>query len=330
MLKGSFKKSPVKLDLQLFADGATASSGGAEGGAAMGQEAVKAEPASPQNIGRRSKADKNPLAAVQYGKAEEKAQDPTPVTEEQPKKQEKTETPEEREARFEKMIREEFPDLYGKRVKGAVMDRLKSTEETVESFAALQPVLEILGKRYGISKTDVKAIVKAVDEDDVFLEAESEETGTPTDQLRRIRSVTRENERLKEAERARKEKEESRRIYAQLVEDSKVVKVKYPSFDLQSELKNDQFQKLLMSGVHMQTAYEAIHAGELIPAAMSAAAEEAEARVMDSIRANGFRPSENGNRSSSTAIRKTDVHSFTRADRAEIARRALGGEKITF
>lgn len=320
-------KCHVKLDLQLFADAAVASSGGADGGAATGQEAVHAEVASPQ-YGRKSKAQKNPLASVQYGREVTDAQDPAPVAEEQKAKNGNTETAEERERRFEKLIHGEFADLYGKRVKSSVDDRFKSTKETVEKYETLQPAIEILAKKYGIDKTDVKALAKAVEEDDSYLEQESIETGTPTEQLRRIRSITRENERLAEAERTRKAQEESRRIYQQLSGEAEGVKKIYPAFDLRSELQNPEFKKILGSGVSMKTAYEAIHAEDLVSAAMSAAAQDAEARVMNSVRQNGSRPQENGNRSSSTAVRKTDVHSFTKADRAEIARRAMNGEKI--
>lgn len=331
MLELNLNKCHVKLDLQLFSDGAAASSGGADGGAATGQEAVQAEVASPQ-YGRKSKAQKNPLASVQYGREVTDVQDPAPVAKESKAKKDDTtsfkETPEERERRFEELIQGEFADLYGKRVKSSVDDRFKSTKETVEKYETLQPMIEILAKKYNIDKTDVKAIVKAVEEDDSYLEQESIETGTPTEQLRRIRSITRENERLAEAERTRKAQEESRKIYQQLSGEAEGVKKIYPAFDLRSELKNPEFKKILGSGVSMKTAYEAIHAQELVNAAMSAAAQDAEARVMNSVRQNGSRPQENGNRSSSTAVRKTDVHSFTKADRAEIARRAMNGEKI--
>ena len=327
MLKSNLNKCHVKLDLQLFSDGAAASSGGADGGAATGQEAVKAEIASPQ-FGRKSGAQKNPLASVQYGRAVTDVPDPTPVAGEKKAKNENTETAEERERRFDELIHGEFADLYGKRVKSSVDDRFKSTKETVEKYETLQPMIEILAKKYGIDKTDVKAIVKAVEEDDSYLEEESIETGTPTEQLRRIRTITRENERLAEPERTRKAEEESKRIYQQLSGEAEGVKKIYPAFDLRSELRNPEFKKILGSGVSMKTAYEAIHAQELVNAAMSAAAQDAEARVMNSVRQNGSRPQENGNRSSSTAVRKTDVHSFTKADRAEIARRAMNGEKI--
>ena len=42
------------------------------------------------------------------------------------------------------------------------------------------------------------------------------------------------------------------------------------------------------------------------------------------------RPAENGTSSSSSAIVKSDVSNLTKADRAEIARRAAKGEIISF
>lgn len=327
---------PFRIDLQLFADGgsAAAGAGAADGGAATaeGNGAEKAEVAPPRYIGRRSKASQNPLAGVQYGKADpgDKANtDPAPDAGEQKTEEtKKTVDPADRARAFEEMINGEYADLYGQRVKDTVEKRLKSTKETVEKMEALRPVLEILGKKYGIDPTDVKAIAKAVDLDDSYLEEESMETGTPTEQLRKIRNVTRENTALKEAERVREAREQSEKLYQRWTKEAEAAKAVYPTFNLAKEIENPTFKSLLKSNIDVKTAYEVVHHDDLVPAAMSAAARNAEQRVADSVMANGMRPHENGNRSSSTAIRRTDVGSYTKADRAEIARRAARGEKI--
>ena len=61
-----------------------------------------------------------------------------------------------------------------------------------------------------------------------------------------------------------------------------------------------------------------------------AAAETAGQQMAARIKEKAARPAENGTSSQSAVIVKSDVHSLTRAERMEIARRAQRGEKITF
>jgi hypothetical protein len=58
--------------------------------------------------------------------------------------------------------------------------------------------------------------------------------------------------------------------------------------------------------------------------------EAAGMQVVAKIKSKAARPSENGTSSQSAVIVKNDVHNLSRADRAEIARRAQRGEKISF
>ena len=82
-----------------------------------------------------------------------------------------------RNAEFEKLIKGEYKDLYDARVKETVQKRLKSTKETVDKYNSLTPMLETLGKKYGVDSTDAEALIKAIDEDDSFYEQEALEKG---------------------------------------------------------------------------------------------------------------------------------------------------------
>lgn len=62
---------------------------------------------------------------------------------------------------------------------------------------------------------------------------------------------------------------------------------------------------------------------------MAYTAQKTQQRIVDSIRANGMRPAENGNTPSATPVMvKRDPSSFTKKDRNEIARRAEMGQKV--
>jgi hypothetical protein len=311
---------PMLLDLQLFAEGA----GGGDGGTgAEGTTGVSATAAVSQTSRKGVKA--NPLADVVYGvQPTTEAEDTTPAAE-------VTETPaEDRNAKFESLIKGEYKDLYDQRVQDTVQKRLKGSKETVDRYNALAPTLEILAKKYGVDSTNIEALNKAIEEDDSYFEEEALEKGITVEQLKEIRKMERENAELKRQMAEQKRQESAAQQYTQWMQQEAEAKKVYPSLNLREEAKNPQFLKLLNSGIDVATAYAVIHKDEIIPAAMQYAAKKVETSYANKVIANGARPTENGNSSQGAVAVKSDVSTLTKADRAEINRRVLGGARISF
>ena len=301
------------LNLQLFADGG-AGAGAGEGGTAEGQ-GVTGAAALPQTKGEKN----NPLASVKYGIQEE-----APAAEVQ-----KTAAPD-RNATFEALIKGEYKDLYDAKMQDTIQKRLKGTKETVEKYEALQPVLEILGKKHGVDATDIEALTKAINEDDSYFEDEALERGMTVQQLKEFKKMERENAELKAMKDEQKRQEEGKKLYSAWMQQADEAKKVYPSFDLRAEMNNPKFLDLLKSNIDVRTAYEVLHKDEIIPAAMQFTAQTVESKIAKSIASNGARPSENGMSSQSAAVVKSDVSQLSKADRAEIIRRVQRGEKIRF
>ena len=305
---------PMFLNLQLFAEGA----GGGDGGTgATGATGATATAAVSQNKGVKS----NPLANVQYGI---KTEATTPAAE-------VVENPtEDRNAKFEALIKGEYKDLYDQRMQDTIQRRLKGSKETLEKYEALAPTLEILAKKYGVDASDINALNKAIEEDDSYFEEEALEKGITVSQLKEIRKMERENADLKRQMEEQSRKENAAKTYAQWMEQEKQTKAVYPSFNLQAEMQNPKFRDLLRSNIDVKTAFEVLHKDEIIPAAMQYTAKAVEQKLTNKMIANGARPTENGNSSQGAAQTKSDVSLLTKADRAEIARRVARGEKISF
>ena len=304
---------PMLLNLQLFAEGA----GGGDGGTgAEGAKGVTAAAAMPQ-----TKGVKNPLADVKYGIQEG---DNTPAAE-----VEATPT-EDRNAKFEALIKGEYKDLYDARVQNTIQQRLKGQKETVDKYNALAPTLEVLAKKYGVDASDVDALNKAIEEDDSYYEAEALEKGISVEQLKEIKKIERENATLRQQMEEQNRRDNANRFYAQVMEQAESVKTVYPSFDLRAEMQNPKFVDLLRNNVDVRTAYEVLHKDDIIPAAMQFAAKTAEQKLTNNIIANGARPAENGNASQGATVVKSDVSQLSKADRQEIIRRVQRGEKIRF
>lgn len=304
------------MDLQLFADGAAAGDGGtAEGTNAGVTEAVAAL----REKGRKN----NPLADVKYGIQDEEE---PPVAEAE---REETAAPG-REKTFEDLIKGEYKDLYDRRVRDAIEKRFKGERESAERLKALAPTMQMLEKKYGVKAGDLEALNRAIEEDTGYYEDEAARTGIPVEQLKQMRHMEKENQQLRQTMNELRARESAERVYRDWLEQEKATQQIYPQFSLEEELSDNQFVRLLRSGVDVKTAYEVLHKDEIIPAAMQYAAKTAEQKVVNKIRANGARPVENGVQDQSASLVKRDVSQLTKADRDEIIRRVERGEKIRF
>ena len=302
------------LNLQLFAEGA----GGDGGTGADGATGATATVAVSQNKGAKS----NPLANVKYGIQEEAAEPPAAKVE--------TIATEDREAKFNELIKGEYKDLYDARMQDTIQKRLKGTKETVDKYNELTPTLEMLAKKYGVDASDIKALNKAIEEDDSYYEAEALEKGLTVEQLKDIRKMERENAELKAQMNERQRRETAANQYAAWMEQAKEAKKIYPTLDLNTEAKNPEFLKLLNAGIDVGNAYLVIHKDDIIPAAMQYTAKTVEQKLTNKIIAGGARPTENGKSSQSASVVKSDVSQLSKADRQEIIRRVQRGEKIRF
>ena len=295
----------LKLDLQLFAEG----SGTAEGTSGV----TGTDAASPKGV-------KDSLADVQYG-----VQQSAPAAE----VQEEAAQPD-RNAEFERLIRGEYKDQYNQRVQDTIQKRLKGTQETVDKFNAMSPMLDMLSRKYGVDASDIEALSKAIQEDDSYYEDEAMEKGVTVQQLKEIRRLERENAEFKKIQQEQANQAKAAQLVAAWQEQAQQTKSVYPGFDMDTEMQNPQFQNLLRSNVDVRTAFEVLHKDEIIPAAMQYTAQQTKSKIAKSIAAGGSRPAENGISSQSAARVKSDVTQLSKADREEIYRRAARGEKISF
>ena len=317
------------FNLQLFGEG-----GGAAGGEGAGAGAADGTVGNPATTGKSGKAARNPLADVQYGKPPEaeEAQQQGEVAQKESAQQAAVDP----DKAFEQLIKGEYKDAFAKRTQRIIDDRFKQTKGLEAQVQQMEPMLQMLAERYGIEDTkDLKAIMKAMEDDDGYYEEEAMRRDMSVAQLKQMKQMERENAQFKRAQAEQERQQNADRIYQGWLQQSEQVKQAYGNFDLRSEIGNpetgERFMGLLRSGVDVKTAYEVIHKDDIIGGAMAYTAQQTEKRVTDSIRARGMRPTENGSSGNAAAVvRKADVNTLTRKDRDEIARRVMRGEKISF
>ena len=100
-------------------------------------------------------------------------------------------------------------------------------------------------------------------------------------------------------------------------------------FDPLIELKNPDMQRLLQAGIPFRTAYESVHMDDIKANIAKAAATSTEKRVVDTVRAKGIRPKENGaSGGAGVSFNPADPDTWTDEQFKEVWRRVKAGEEI--
>ena len=298
------------MDLQLFAEGA----GGAEGGTSnTGSAGVTAGDAGQQNTGV------NPNAAPAVEGTAVAGQEEDPV------------------AAFDELIKGKYKEQFNANVKKIVDGRVSGLNKQLQGYQAGSAVFEILAQKYGLDPTDYAGIAKAAENDKSFVEQEALETGKDPRDLLELKRIQRENANFRrQQESFRQQQEEQQRIqqisaqqeqWRQQAQEAKKV---YPDLDLDTEIKNPTFARLLRSGVPVQAAYQVVHMDDIMGGAMQYAAQRAAKNVTDNVIAGAARPAENGTGALGAASVKVDVSKLTSEEIKQYKERAARGERITF
>jgi len=237
------------------------------------------------------------------------------------------------EESFEELIKGKYKKDYDAAVQKIVKDRLKNTKKTQELVQKLQPALQMLGQQYGIDANDLDtldadAFTQKVLDDKQFYEQEALSKGLPVDTVIAMHRMERENARLRQAEEAGRREQENQQRFMELVQQFEGVKGLYPQADLEQELDNPAFARLIANNVDARTAYEVAHHDEIQRGAMAFAVQRSAERVAASVQANARRPAEVASAVQSPASVPFDPRNLTPAQREDIRRRVARGEHI--
>ena len=237
-------------------------------------------------------------------------------------------TPEERQKDFEALIKGEYKDEFAKRTQAIINERFKKMGELENTLNSHNELLSILSQKYGVN--DIESLTKAMEEDESFYEAEARERGLSVQQLKEIKSLERENKYLREMAEQEERQKEADQTLARWTNESEQLVNKYglQDFNLQSELDNPDFVRLLAGGISLESAYKAVHFDDMIGGAMAQTAKNVREQVTNNIASRNTRPTENGVSSQNAQVFKTDVNNMTKADRQALIRRAEKGENI--
>ena len=243
--------------------------------------------------------------------------------------QQASDPPVDRKAAFRDMIKGEYKAEFDEVMQDNLKRRFKDHDDLKKRVDDTRPLMELLAGKYGVGADDIAGIVKAAEEDDGYYEQEAAEKGLTVQQLKDFKRMERENAKLKAAAEERQRVEGMNRVHAQWARESEALKAIYPGFDFDTETQNADFSKMLSVGVGVKAAYEAVHMDEIMSGAMQYTAQRAQQQTVNNIRARGMRPDEGAMGSRAAGEARLDVSKLSKKERADLARRAMAGEKIT-
>lgn len=300
----------LRINLSLF-DAA----GGDGGGESSGDSGAESAP----SVAGKSKGE---YANVKFGK---QAEEPTlsaadsNVT---------SDTLEERRKAYDDLIKGEYKDFYTKDTQEMINRRFKETKNLEKQVQDFKPLYDMLSQRYNAS--DIASIIEALEDDDSYWESAAYDAGMSVEQFKRVQKLERENKAFYEAQQQAEYNQEVDQQVNEWMEQAEAMKSTYPGFDLNEEIADPEFARLLQSGVPVRHAYEVLHMDEIKDALMNVTVQNTAKAVTDTVRARGLRPLENGASPQNAFVTKSDVSKLTKKDREEIARRVARGEVISF
>ena len=291
-----------RINLQLFADGGASAGApaGGEGGTQSG--ASQGDPYSALNVPDKARhiLDLMPKAEVNSEQDKPKNTEPTSTdpqtTEEEPPKRKSFEEIYKSEE-YAKEGQEFFDKLIGKR-----LAKYKGIEADNQ---AMHELLDKVNMRYGVnsdSSTFISDLSKAIDDDTKLFEEEAMNAGMSVEnfmQIKKAEQVMRQNEAFQQE---RQREEMTRNHISNLINQAEEFKVQFPSFDLEAEINDPKFKKLVDppefggAGMSIENAYHALHHREIMQQTLQNAVNQAVVNTSNSIQANKERPQESGAR----------------------------------
>lgn len=196
---------------------------------------------------------------------------------------------------------------------------------------------DFLARMTGKEGTDIDGMISALQENNAFMEKYAMEQGMSVNEAK----LKLENDMYKESEAKRLqaaaaeknremlEKAAADRMNGWLAEGEKV-KAAYEGlgikFDMQTELANPDFPRLLRSMGSVEAAFRAIHFDEIMTARENMAIQRTQEETLNSIKANRNRPYEGAVQTSKGIKQESNVSNLTAEDRARIAKEIARGE----
>lgn len=319
-----------KFDLQTFAEGGDGGAAGEGNGVATGVADHGDDIQIPSFIPEKKKDLYLRTVKKTRSASEQKVSEAHPQA---PAAEAPTATPKtEKKQTFAELVEsEDFKAEREAYMHDAFKRRFKSYEGMEAENAAAKELLASMAEKYNVSqdsKTFMEDLRKAMN---------SDESAKKVEAYMKLHDVDEdEARRVVEMESTLAEKARTERIQAQvemqmqerkaqedrmnaLKDSAAKTKEKYPEFDLASEMKNEQFIRMLAAtGGNTTMAYVATHHEELMSSTARKAADDASLQIANAVAANKKRPSEGAMGNAPSSVAEINLKNLSKEERRKL------------
>ena len=225
-----------------------------------------------------------------------------------------------------------FHELLGERVSNAIQDRLKNQASLQGQVDKITDDLSPLFLNYGLKAGDFEGLKDAIAHDEAFYRAGAEREGLDIEQYKANLRLKADAERGRQITEQYEAQQRQNEMFEQWESEADELKQTFPGFDLLMEIKtNEDFAKLIDSGLSVEQAFVSTHLAEIMSGATAQSAQQASQRTVQNIRSRAARPAENGLRHTAAVERRSDPSVLTNEDMDEIIRRVTEeGVSVSF
>lgn len=235
---------------------------------------------------------------------------------------------------FDELLKDPYyKSAYEKKMQTVINGRFRAAKAAEEKLAAWKPVQEALGKLYNIQPNeageyDMAALGQKVLDNDALYEQEAMERGCSTQTVKELHAMQRRAEAAEAKEQAYLQQEQRNQEFQRIVQQAEAAKQIYPGLNLEVEMQNPAFGRLVAAGVPVKTAYEVAHKDEILGGAMQYAVAQTKQQVANAVAAGSTHPTEGAAGSPNAAAHTMDVRKLTKEQREQIRAAVMRGERV--
>ena len=325
------------IDLQRFAEGGAGDGGagaGDAGAAGAAQTGVTEADAAPQS---RRRAKSNPLANVRFGI------DPSAPTAQQANTAADAAQQESApRMTFDELLKSDpqYKADYDAKVRKAINGRFAERRQMEGQLNKMQPIIDAIGAHYGFDMAnpagvDLDGLLSAINNDRKLYEDEAVREGVPVEHLMQRKQLERQQAAFDAQQRRVNEEAAARQEMTELLTAATALKQTIPDFDIDAEMQNPAFARMVAPGtgiMSVEDAYKAIHRKEIEAAQSQVIAQQTAQKISNAIQAGSRRPDENGTSGQSASVTTFDYSRASKEQRDALKREIYAakarGEKL--
>lgn len=229
-------------------------------------------------------------------------------------------------AEWNKMKNGEFKQFVDEHTQNIINRRFGEMKTLQESNQKWQTIGDKLAAKYGLEGADTDAIMKAIDGDARFFQEQADKHGMTTEDYAKYSEALQYKARQQQLLTAQQKQQENARWIQSKEMEAQQLQQKYPGFNLETELQNQHFARMIQMDMPMEMAYTAVHHAELMQNGMQYAMQETQKAVTDNIQARGMRPKEGAARGNGAIVQRMTAKDLTPKELNDYNRRLLAGE----